>query len=265
MFDEQPSEAWKLRFGTSSEGLPELDKFLNHRCVRKYSSEPIAEETIVGLVAAAQSAATSSNLQLYSLISVQDEARREAMTLLCGNQNQVRTASWFFGFFADIHRLKESAKRVGMDCEGLDYAEFFTMAVIDAALAAERMVCAAESLGIGVCYIGGLRNQPYEVQKMLELPDGVVGLFGLTFGYPQEPLDAAIKPRLSPSAVWFRETYTEADTDEYNDRMRAFYEREGMKGDVTWSMRSGRRVDGNHMTGREVLLEYFQKNGYLLR
>lgn len=267
MFDETFREAWNLRYGSEPpESHPPIDRFLTHRSVRKYSGQAIDEATMSGLFAAAQSAATSSNLQLWTAISVQDVARREAIAKLCDDQQQIRDAAWFLAFIADHHRLKEAARKVGESAEGLDYLEFFGMALIDVALAAERMVCAAESLGIGICYIGALRNDPKGVADLLELPESTFGVFGLCLGWPEEGSKAQIKPRLSQGAVWHRERYCrEVDTDEYDDRMKAFYESQKMKGDVTWSMRSGRRVDGHRMTGREVLKDWIEGQGFALR
>jgi len=266
MFDETPEQAWQKRYGSTVQSLPALGKLLNHRCVRKYKSDPISDDTIEALVAAAQSAGTSSNLQLYTLISVQDPVRREAIAKLCEPNPQILTASWFFGFFADHYRLKQAANAAGEEALGLDFTEFYTMAVIDAALAAERMVCAAESLGIGICYIGGLRNQPEGVKDLLGLPDGLFGLFGLCLGYPEEPLTAEIKPRLGQGAIWFREQYDlQPDIEEYNARMRAFYESQKMKGDVNWSARSGRRADEHHLTGRETQKQFLESQGFSRR
>lgn len=140
------------------------------------------------------------------------------------------------------------------------------MALVDAALAAERMVCAAESMGLAICYIGALRNDPEGVRRLLELPEGTFGIFGLCLGWPAEDAGAEIKPRLSPDAVWHREIYRrEVPIAEYDERMRAFYERERMRRDVTWSMRSGRRVDEHHLTGREVLKEWLSAQGFCRR
>lgn len=269
MFDESAAEAWKRRFGQEPPPqLPELSRFLNHRSVRKYRPEPIEENVVRGLVAAAQSAATSSNLQLYTFVSVQEPERRERMAQLCDNQSQVRDAAWFFAFLVDHHRLRHAAEKAGQDPAGLDYAEFFTMAAVDAALAAERMVCAAEALGIGICYIGALRNDPAGVADLLELPEGVFGIFGLCLGWPEEPRTAEIKPRLSPEAIWHRERYRrEVDVSEYDRRMAEFYVSQSMKGDVTWSMRSGRRVDGSErsLTGRGVLKDWLSRRGFWKR
>ena len=269
MFDESVAEAWEKRFGRPPPpNLPELSRFLNHRSVRKYRADPIDEATIQGLVAAAQSAATSSNLQLFTMVSVQEPECRERIALLCANQSQVREAAWFFAFLVDHHRLRSAAEKAGQNPDGLDFAEFFTMAAVDAALAAERMVCAAEALGIGICYIGALRNDPEGVAELLDLPEGVFGIFGLCLGWPEEPLTAEIKPRLSPEAIWHRERYRrEVDVSEYDRRMSEFYVSQGMKGDVTWSMRSGRRVDGSErsLTGRGVLKDWLSRRGFWRR
>lgn len=266
MFDETFAESWKLRFGAEpSLKIEPLAPFMRHRSVRRFKPEPIPEGIMASLVACAQSAATSSNLQLYSMISVQDRDRREAIAKLCADQDQVRNASWFFAFCADHHRLRQAALRAGQGPAGLDYTEFLIMSLLDAALAAERMVCAAETLGIGICYIGALRNHAKEVARLLELPDGVFGAFGLCLGYPEEPLAAEVKPRLRTEAVWHRERYDPTiEVSDYDSRMSTFYEKQGMKGEVTWSMRSGRRVDGSErsLTGRGVLKEWLEERGF---
>lgn len=267
MFDESPAEAWRLRFGTDAPvGLPDLGKFLNHRCVRQYKPDPIPEDTMKGLIGAAQSAATSSNLQMWSVVTVQDPERREAIGKLCDPNPQIRTASWFLCFLADHYRLRQAALNAGEEAKGLDFMEYYTMAAIDAALAAERLVCAAEALGIGVCYIGGLRNDPKGVKDLLGLPEGVFGVFGLCLGWPAEPLKAEIKPRLAPSAVCYSERYNlNPDVDEYNPRMSEFYVSQGMKGDFNWSSRSGRRVDEEHLTGRESQKAFLEAQGFAKR
>lgn len=265
MFDESFAEAWRIRYGHEpGSDLPDLARFLGHRSIRRFKDEPVDESVIQGLVAAAQSAATSSSLQLYSLISVQDPARREAMAQLCADQKQIRTAGWFFGFFADHYRIRQIAEQVGEDASGLGFVEFYTMAVIDAALAAERMVCAAESLGLGICYIGALRNNPQGVRELLNLPEGVFGVFGLCLGWPREPVRSHIKPRLAQEDIWFRETYRrEVDTSDYNSRMKEFYAAEGMASEDSWAKKSGKRL--SQLTGREVLKSWLEAQGFLLK
>lgn len=130
MFHETFAQAWQLRYGAPPRGdHPSLARFLAHRSVREFSSEPVPEETVTALVGCAQSAATSSNLQLWSIVSVQERKRRDRIAELCSNQQQIREAAWFFAFCADHHRLARAARALGEDPEGLQYMEFYTMAV----------------------------------------------------------------------------------------------------------------------------------------
>ncbi len=261
------SQAIQSRYGNSEiQVLEKLEPFLIHRSVRQYSDKPVSENLIQQLVACAQSASTSSNLQLWSLISIQNPDKRERIAKLAADQNQIRNAPWFFAFLADHNRIKIAAKNAGIEPNGLDYMEFFAMAIIDVALASERMVCAAESIGLSVCYIGAMRNNPEQIANELKLPKGVFCPFGLCLGYPSENNPSKIKPRLNQNQIWFHEEYPENfDLQEYDERMKSFYASENMKGEVTWSMRSGRRVDGNHMTGREILKPWLESRGFAKR
>lgn len=245
MFDESLKEAWLSRYGVEPPaGLPDIGPFLAHRSVRDFAPEPVGEEVVLALIAAAQSAATSSNLQMWTAISVQDLDRRRALNTLCRDQKQIVEAAWFFAFCADLHRVGEAALAAGENPNAIGTPEMYTSAVVDCALAGERFVIAAESLGLGTCYIGALRNHPLEVAEILGLPPGVIGVFGLCLGWPDKAVKADIKPRLAPEAVWHRERYTHPmpHIAEYDARMTAFYKAQNMNPGVNWSQRSGRRV-----------------------
>lgn len=176
---------------------------------------------------------------------------------MAGNQDQIRNAPWFFAFLADLSRIQGFAGDQG---SFLDYSEYEIMAIVDVALAAERMVCAAESLGLGICYIGAMRNDPFQVKELLSLPELTFCPFGLCIGFPAEPLTAEIKPRLNAGSIWFKEGYAVTSPAEFDERMGEFYESQGMKGEFTWSMRSAKRLSS--MTGREVLKEFLTKQGF---
>jgi hypothetical protein len=134
------------------------------------------------------------------------------------------------------------------------------------------MVCAAETLGLGICYIGGLRNDVEGVRQLLDLPDGVFGVFGLCLGWPSEdPAVVAgtqIKPRLSQKAIWFREHYrrqVDAEVDEYDARMKEFMDTQAMKGDPGWISKSGKRAGAEKIGTRENHLPWLQEHGFLRR
>lgn len=270
LFTESADEAWRERFGTEAPaGADRIAAFLTHRSVRDFASPEeggaIDEATIAALVGAAGSAASSSNLYAYSLVSVQDPESRKRLRAITGDQRHVEECAWLFAFVLDLHRLGRVAELAGTDPTGLDTAEMYTVAAVDAALAAERMVCAAESLGIGICYIGSFRNDPAAVAELLGLPERAYALFGLCLGIPAPDADAKIKPRLGPEVIWHRERYVDGDLSEYDARLHAFYEREGINAGLGWIGRTGRRVTERGLAGRETLLGFLRERGLLRR
>ena len=110
--------------------------------------------------APARRAGSSSNLNVWSVVAVRDAARRARLAELAGNQDQVREAPLQLVWLADLARLRRVATACGRPADGLDYLEMFLTGVIDAALAAQNGAAAAESLGLGMVYIGGVRNHP---------------------------------------------------------------------------------------------------------
>lgn len=261
-------DKWLQRYGVPRpSGIPdELDAILSHRSVRRFAPDPIPECVIVGLVAAAQSAATSSNLQAWSVISIQNPESRARIAKLTGGQKQVKTAPLFFAFLADLHRVEAYGRSSGEPMDGLDTAEMYTVAVIDAALAAERMVCAAEALGYGICYIGALRNHPDQVKEALRLPEKVAPVFGLCIGTPADGVTEEVKPRLDQSQVWFRETYPDSlDSSDYDRRANEYFAAQGMSTDQVWSVKSAARVNLTGLSGREKLLAWLHGQGLLKR
>ncbi len=267
MFTESSHESWQKRFGGEApEALDAIAPFLAHRSVRRYTDETISEATLAGLIAAAQSAATSSNLQSWSVVSIDNPEKRKAISEACDHQKQVITSPVFLVFLADLNRIYQYAAKAGVEPDGLDTAEMYTVAVIDAALAAERLVCAAEALGYGICYIGALRNHPDTVRDLLKLPMRTFGVFGLCIGRPAENANAPIKPKLLSDQIWFREEYpAELESGEYDARMLEFFETTGMAADETWSKKSARRVMVAGLSGRETLLEFLRQHGLLKR
>lgn len=270
MFQEPFADLWRARYGSvpAPAEIPALTPLFRHRSVREFAPEPVPDDVVRVIFGAAQSAATSANLQLWTAVSVQEPGRRAEIAKLCGDQKQIRDCAWFFAFVVDHYRLEKAARAAGENPAGLDFAEFFAMGCVDAALAAERMTCAAELAGLGACYIGALRNDVEGVKTLLELPGRCFPLFGLCLGKVASSSKAEPKPRLSQPAIWFRERYDASpNLAEYDRRMATFYASQGQKPDFTWSQRSGKRVDGTAktMTGREGLRPWMEKEGFSRR
>lgn len=245
-----------------------ISRLLSHRSVRSYLDKPLPEHALESMIAAAQSASTSSNLQTWSAVAVSDPQRKAALSRLAGDQRHIREAPTHIVWLADLARLRGAARRQGIVAKGLDYFELFLIGCIDAALAAQNAAVAAEALGLGVVFIGGMRNQPLEVAQLLGLPPGVFAVFGMCVGYPDGDRPSAIKPRIPQESVLFHETYSakksQSRIDDYDAVMDRFYTEQKMKQD-RWSIRSGKRVSGpGSLSGRDRLKSILTKMGFAL-
>lgn len=186
---------------------PLIDHLLNHRSVRNYSDRPLPAGTLETLVAAAQSAATSSNLQAWSVIDVQDPQRRARLAKLANNQAHIVQAPLFLVWLADFSRAQRIADQRDTELQAPAYLDSLLVGSVDAALAAQNAVIAAEALGLGTVYIGALRNDLHAVIEELQLPPLVYPVFGLCVGYANDEQPSAIKPRLPQAVTVHRDTY----------------------------------------------------------
>jgi len=274
-----PFELLQARYGAGQEVPPlapgdlnpVLETLFAHRSVRAFLPDALPDHTLDVLVAAAQSAPSSSNLQVWSAIAVQDPGRRQRLAGLVGQQKHVLEAPLFLAWLVDMSRLKRLAAERGRQLDGLDYLDTFLMGVIDAALAAQNAVNAAESLGLGTVYIGALRNQPEAVAAELGIGpgDGVYPVFGLCVGRPDPARPSSVKPRLPQSAVLYRERYepapVEQETAGYDAAMRAFYASQGLPMTV-WSEHSLARLkNAFELKGRDRLRDALAGLGFGLR
>jgi nitroreductase len=258
------ADALAQRYGADA-GLPSMpassviDALLRHRSVRSYLDKPLPPGALELMVAAAQSAATSSNLQAWSVVAVEDAARKQRLSVLAADQAHIRQCPLFLVWIADLSRLDRVAEGQGKKADGNRFLEMFLVAAIDAALAAQNAVVAAESLGLGGVYIGAIRNRPEEVAAELALPPDSMAVFGLCVGYPDPSRPADIKPRLRQSTIVHREQYSTqfeaAAVAEYNGRLNAFQAGQGMKR-VDWTQQASARVAGpESLSGRHRMRE----------
>ena len=243
---------------------------LGHRSVRAYKSDPLPVGTLERLIVAAQSASTSSNLQAWSVVAVEDPVKKEVLYEVSGGQRHIRQAPMVLVWLADLHRLEVAAAYRNSDHEALSYIEMFLVAAIDAALAAQNFAIAAESLGLGTVYLGSLRNKPIVVADLLQLPPNVMPVFGMCIGYPDQARPAAIRPRLEQAAVLHHETYNrEAQLPairRYDDVMSHWYAQQGIKAPESWSGHSAERVkDAAALMGRDILRDKLLQLGFGLR
>ena len=128
---------------------PVLETILTHSSCRAFLPDRIPPATLEAIIAAAASAATSSNLQVWSLMVVEDPARKSRLAALAGGQKHIEQSPTFLVWLADLARLETIATQNQAVLEGIHYLELFMVALIDAALAAQNAVVALESLGLG--------------------------------------------------------------------------------------------------------------------
>lgn len=219
------------------------------------------------MVAAAQSAPTSSNLQTWSVIAVESQERRDQLAQLVGQQKHLSAAPLVLVWLADLSRIARLGQAQDREPVGLHYLDTFLMGVIDAALAAQNAVIAAEAMGLGTCYIGGMRNQPEKVAEVLGTPKNVFPVFGLVVGHPDPARPADVKPRLPQEAVLHREQYQvpvdqQQEIGNYNDTLRSFMREQGMK-EMDWSKQVVDRLGSPEaLTGRDRLYEALRNAGF---
>lgn len=246
-----------------------LDVLLGHRSVRAFLPDAVPPGTIELLVAAAQSAASSSNLQPWSVVAVEQPERKARLAALAGDQKHIVQAPLFLVWLIDLHRLERIGAARGTTTGGLDYLETLLLGSVDTAIAAQNAVVALESLGLGSVYIGGIRNKPAEVAHELGLPPHVVALVGLSVGFPDPDAPASVKPRLPQSTVLFREQYRhgpdKAAIAAYDTRLRSFQREQGMI-ERDWSEQATTRVrNAQALSGRHVMRETLLRLGFGLK
>jgi nitroreductase len=214
-----------------------IELLKSHRSIRKFSPRMIDEALFTQILLAGQSAATSSFLQGATLIRIRKPESRKKLAAFAGNQPWVESAAEFLVFCADLKRGGNACRQYDKPFAG-DYTEHFIIATVDAALMAQNVVIAAESAGLGICYIGGIRNNPREVSDLLQLPAGVYPVFGLCLGYPDQ--NPEVKPRLPLTVIVKDEVYSDAGDAEriaaYDEHVREYYSlRTGGGHGVCWS------------------------------
>lgn len=246
-----------------------LDTILDHRSTRAYLPDALPEGALEVIAAAAQSAPTSSNLQAFSVIAVQDPARKARLSTLGRVNRQIDEAPLLLIWLADLSRARVLARDHGQPGDGLDYLESFLLAVIDATLAAQNATLAIAALGLGSCYIGAMRNHPAEVSAELGLPPETVAIFGLTVGWPDRARASDVKPRLPQAAVLHREQYGQlsaaADLAPYNAALRQFQTEQSMT-QVDWTEVVSRRIGTTEsLKGRDGLTDTLRALGFKLK
>lgn len=210
---------------------------MDHRSIRSYLKKDVEENLIETIIRAAQSAPSSINGQQVSIISVREPEKKSKLAFLTGEQKYVEEAPVFLVFAMDFYRSQLACKKNDLDMVITNDIESIMVGSIDVGIALSNAITAAESLGLGIVPIGGIRKNPDEVSEVLELPDYVFPMVGLVIGYADG--NSSLKPRLPIEAVYHKEKYNsnlKDLIDKYDDEMSEYMKkRTNGKSKRNWS------------------------------
>lgn len=215
-----------------------LRVILGRKSVRAFTEEDITPEEKALILRAAASAPTAGNQQLYTILDITDPARKAALAELCDHQPFIAEAKLVLIFLADCAKWYRAFLETGCEPRRPGAGDLL-LAVSDANIAAQTAVLAAESLGIGSCYIGDVMENREAMRDLLALPEYVFPAAMLVFGRPTEqqrlreqparaPMDRVVSENAYPAMdAAFREDLFawKAAAKPYPDWMRAFCER----------------------------------------
>lgn len=188
-----------------------IEEIFNHRSVRSYRSDPIERTLLDRILEAGTRASTTGNMQLYSMVVTTDPEIKERLAPCHFNQPMVTQAPVVITFCADVRRFSLWCRlRQAEPC--YDNFVWFANSVIDTVLASQNVALAAESEGLGICYLGTTTYNALEIAEVLHLPGGVLPVTTVTLGYP-----ASVPPltdRLPLDGVVHREIYRDYTPEE---------------------------------------------------
>ncbi len=189
----------------------------NHRSIRKYCSEPVPDDIVRQILEAGTSASNTGNMQVYSMIVTKDESLRKQLWEVHFRQNMVLQAPVHITFCADVHRFSKWCRARQAE-PAYENMLWFCNAAIDAVLASQNVALAAESFGLGICYLGTVTYNADRIIDILNLPKGVIPVTAIVMGYPDE--QPPLTGRLPLEAVVHDETYRDISNEEI-DRLYA--------------------------------------------
>lgn len=209
----------------------------NHRSIRSFLNKDIDDGIIDEILKSAQSMPSSINGQQSSVIVIKDKETKAKIAQLAGNQKWIEEAPVFLLFLMDFYKTNLAAEKNGLNQVIHESVEGTMVGVFDAGLAMGAAIISAESLGLGIVPIGGVRRNPEELIELLKLPPYTYPAVGLAVGYPKD--HSHKKPRLPFETYKHEEVYrTEGlkeAIDRYDNDMEAYLNEIGLEKEENWS------------------------------
>ena len=238
---------------------------LNHRYIRAFKEQELTKEEVELLVDVARHTATSIFMQAYSIISITDPTLKAAFAAI-SKQPYVEKNGHLFLFVIDYHRNVQLTKAQDRPAKLQGTADYFIAGLTDATIAAQNMVVAAESLGMGTVFLGSLHNDAQQIIDLLGLPEYTFPAVGLAVGWPdQEP---QLKPRLPKEIIHMENHYQVLgnplkDIEAYDEEITSYYDTRDLNHRVDrFSKQVADKMD-TLPPKRLALLEVIQQQGFL--
>ena len=243
-----------------------IQSLFDRKSTRQFEDRPIGAEDKTLILTAALQAPTAGNQNLYAILDITDPALKNALSVYCDNQPFIGQAPMALVFLADCRRWYDSYRFAGAEARPPEEGDLL-LAVADAVIAAQNSVVAAESLGIGSCYIGDILEREEDVRKALNLDEYVFPAAFVVYGYPTQGQKERQKPGRPPLSCVVRENqyrrmgeeehrrmFVEKGSikrdEEFNDFIKAFCKRKYMS-DFSMEMNRSARRYLAHFRGKQ--------------
>lgn len=206
---------------------PTIDVQLAHRSIRAYTDEPLTDDQLTTLLEVARRGATCTYSQQFTIIRVTDPAIRHEIYQSSGQPYVDGPKGELFVFVVDLYRNSKIREEAGKDVDPIARTNVFFAGFYDAMIAAQNMVIAAESMGLGTLYLASIQADPRRVIAALKLPKYTYPILGLLIGHPdQRP---QYKPRLPTAITMVENTYPDiasykAILTEYDEEVQEYYD-----------------------------------------
>lgn len=174
-----------------------IQSLFDRKSTRQFEKRPVTAEEKNFILNSALQAPTAGNQNLYTILDITDPSLLEALSRYCDNQPFIAEAPLALLFLADCRRWYDSYRHAGLEARLPEEGDLL-LAVADAVIAAQNTVVAAESLGIGSCYIGDILEQEEKVREALALDDYVFPAAFLVYGWPTQGQKDRQKPARPP-------------------------------------------------------------------
>ncbi|MGV8096787.1 MAG: nitroreductase family protein [Mangrovibacterium sp.] len=200
-----------------------MDFLFQHRSIRQYKKDEISNDLLNRIIEAGTRASTTGNMQLYSVIVTREAGNKSRLAPLHFNQTAVIQAPVLLTVCADVNRFSKWCEFREADASS-DHFLWLINAIIDAMLFAQNICVAAETQGLGICYMGTTLYNASEISEVLNLPAGVLPVTTITMGYPvTEP---GLTDRLPLKAVIHHESYEDYSEECINE---LFHDKEALE------------------------------------